>query len=241
MYRCPQNHDSETADFCSVCGAELSVAPVGPAAASTAAPAALPAAGAAASSGRACPDCGTPGESPGQVFCEVCGHNFHTGMSGVPPVTAAQPSSLAQGSSIPEATSLSSGKSPGAPLRWGVTVRVDSALYGVINPDAPVGQPPQVFSMFESENLIGRHAPGVRAHVPVHNDPGVSRRHAMLLRGPDGSLSIRDLGSANGTQLNGVDLVPGVDHTLKDGDAISLGAWTKIVIHAAKTATAVSS
>jgi pSer/pThr/pTyr-binding forkhead associated (FHA) protein len=54
----------------------------------------------------------------------------------------------------------------------------------------------------------------------------------MLLRSPDGGLSISDLGSANGTQLNGVDLVPGVAAPLKDGDSIGLGAWTRIVVHA---------
>jgi hypothetical protein len=35
--------------------------------------------------------------------------------------------------------------------------------------------------------------------------------------------------------LNGVDLVPGVAAPLKDGDAIALGAWTKIVVHAVRT------
>lgn len=221
MYKCPQNHDSETADYCSVCGAELAVTPV------AAAPAATAAAD-AGESGQPCPDCGTPSESPKQVFCEVCGHNFQTGSSGVPPIRAAP---------APAVTSAPAFATVGAPasVRWGVTVRVDPSLYGVTNPDAPVGQPPQVFSLFDAENLIGRHAPGVRAQVPVHNDSGVSRRHAMLVRSPDGGLSLSDLGSANGTQLNGVDLVPGVAAPLKDGDSIALGAWTKIVVHAVKT------
>jgi len=222
MYKCPQNHDSETADFCSVCGAELAVASVADAPAG-----ALSDAG--ESVGRHCPDCGTPSESPKQVFCEVCGHNFQTGSSGVPPIRAASTTAVGQVDSLPVAAA------PAASVRWGVTVRVDPSLYGVSNPEAPVGQPPQVFSLFEAESVIGRHAPGVRAQVPVHNDPGVSRRHAALVRGPDGGLSVSDLGSANGTQLNGVDLVPGVAVPLQDGDSIALGAWTKIVVHAVKT------
>jgi len=225
MYKCPQKHDSETADFCSVCGAELAAAPVAaPAGAPTTAPA-----DAGESVGRPCPDCGTPSESPTQVFCEVCGHNFQTGASGVPPIKASAPASgPVEGPSVAAAL-------PAASVRWGVTVRVDPSLYGVTNPDAPVEQPPQVFSLFDAESLIGRHAPGVRAQVPVHNDAGVSRRHAMLSRSPDGGLSVSDLGSANGTQLNGVDLVPGVAAPLKDGDAIALGAWTKIVVQAVRT------
>lgn len=231
MYKCPQNHESETADFCSVCGADMTAAGAGPAAPNSPSDAGAP-------GGRSCPDCGTPSETPNQVFCEVCGHNFQTGSSGVPPVTASMaPPAMAWR----PVESLPVAAAPAAPVRFGVTVQVDASLYGVANPDAPVGQPAQVFSIFQSESLVGRPAAGVRAHVPIHNDPGVSRRHAMLLRTPDGGLSVRDLGSANGTQLNGVDLVPGVAMPLKDGDFIALGAWTKIVITAAKTASAVSS
>jgi hypothetical protein len=161
----------------------------------------------------------------------VCGHNFQTGSSGVPPIRPGSASARASGPA--EAPPVAAAP-PAGSIRWGVTVRVDPSLFGVANPEAPVGQPPQVFSLFDAESLIGRNAPGVRAQVPVHNDAGVSRRHAMLLRGPDGGLSVSDLGSANGTQLNGVDLVPGVAAPLRDGDSIGLGAWTRIVVHAIK-------
>jgi hypothetical protein len=40
------------------------------------------------------------------------------------------------------------------------------------------------------------------------------------------------LNSANGTQLNGVDVLPGVDTPLGEGAAISIGAWTRITIRA---------
>jgi hypothetical protein len=55
---------------------------------------------------------------------------------------------------------------------------------------------------------------------------GVSRLHATLKVGPQ-RISIRDLGSSNGTRVNGQRIVPHVDYPLKPGDAVALG---KLVI-----------
>jgi len=48
--------------------------------------------------------------------------------------------------------------------------------------------------------LVGRRDDrnSIRPQIPVL-DPGVSRRHATLLRLPEGRLAITDLASANGT------------------------------------------
>jgi pSer/pThr/pTyr-binding forkhead associated (FHA) protein len=113
-----------------------------------------------------------------------------------------------------------------------VVVRVDASLGGQTDARAPVDQPPQTFTLFETENMIGREGTGVRLQVPIRNDAGVSRRHALLVRQPDGGLILRDLNSANGTQLNGVEVVPGVDMPLRDGDTIVVGAWTRIAVRA---------
>jgi hypothetical protein len=51
---------------------------------------------------------------------------------------------------------------------------------------------------------------------------GVSRLHAVL-RLIKNSIIIMDLGSSNGTYLNGNRLVPYVETTVKHGDAINLG------------------
>jgi hypothetical protein len=230
MFTCPQNHLSETPDYCSVCGLALAGGPaeVAPA------PAAPPA------TGGACPDCGTPRETSQQVFCEVCGYNFRTRTSGVPPVGGAAavppprvpaepPRPAPPAAALEEAAA--SGAAP-ARARWDVTVQVDPDLYGTHNSDAPAGQPPQTFTLFEAETLIGRAGTEVRVHVPVHGDAGVSRRQALLARRPDCSLVVRDLGSANGTQVNGKDIVPGVDTPLKDGDRIAVGAWTRLTVRA---------
>jgi hypothetical protein len=51
---------------------------------------------------------------------------------------------------------------------------------------------------------------------------GVSRLHAVLKR--DGTrVFVMDLGSSNGTYLNGKRLTPNVDHTLNHGDMLALG------------------
>jgi pSer/pThr/pTyr-binding forkhead associated (FHA) protein len=62
-------------------------------------------------------------------------------------------------------------------------------------------------------------------------DPGISRMHAMLIAAPDGTWSVLDPGSANGTQLNGREIATGDLVALHDGDRINLGAWTVISVH----------
>jgi hypothetical protein len=204
MPRCPDNHESETPDFCSVCGVEIVPA----------APGFVPAAGVG-------PTCGTIRESLGQAFCEGCGHNFRTATATANPVPVAVAPPLA---------------APAAPrLRWDVVVRVDPMLYGKPNDDAPVDQPVQTFTLFEVENLIGRAGTDVHVHVPIRSDPGVSRRQALLLRLPDGGLVLRDLNSANGTQVNGAEVVAGADVPLRDGDSIAIGAWTRLAVRALVT------
>ena len=61
-------------------------------------------------------------------------------------------------------------------------------------------------------------------------DPGVSRLHAVLTAGPDGTWSVNDAGSDNGMRVNGRDVPPREAVPLRDGDRIHLGAWTVITI-----------
>jgi|LakMenEpi03Aug12_release.lakeMendotaPanAssembly.Ray.scaffolds.fasta_scaffold485067_2 predicted component of type VI protein secretion system len=53
--------------------------------------------------------------------------------------------------------------------------------------------------------------------------PEVSRRHCLLTWN-DNQMLVRDLGSSNGTRLNGKPLRPGVDHVLEHGVTIELGS-----------------
>ncbi|CAN5918586.1 hypothetical protein BH11MYX2_BH11MYX2_12780 [soil metagenome] len=68
------------------------------------------------------------------------------------------------------------------------------------------------------------------------DDMSVSRAHAVVTAGP--KLSVRDLGSANGTRVGGVRLVADVTHPLRVGDAITVGAATMLVQPAAVVAAA---
>ena len=65
----------------------------------------------------------------------------------------------------------------------------------------------------------------------VINDDKVSRTHARVLRGADGSWIIRDLGSANGSWLTSKkgqrERLVG-DHVLREGDQVELGDKTRL-------------
>ncbi|MCS7071755.1 MAG: FHA domain-containing protein, partial [Anaerolinea sp.] len=58
-------------------------------------------------------------------------------------------------------------------------------------------------------------------------EKGVSRLHAAICR-QDETLTIVDMGSSNGTHLNGQRLIPDQPRVLRDGDEIRLG---KLVAH----------
>jgi pSer/pThr/pTyr-binding forkhead associated (FHA) protein len=62
-------------------------------------------------------------------------------------------------------------------------------------------------------------------------DPGISRLHAALIAAPDGNWAVLDPGSANGTRVNGREIVIGDQVALHNGDRINLGAWTAITVH----------
>ncbi len=71
------------------------------------------------------------------------------------------------------------------------------------------------FVLPAAEVVLGRD---LDADVPLA-DAQASRRHAALVPGADG-LRLRDLGSRNGTRVNGV---PETDAFLRDGDRIRIG------------------
>src|SRR3954469_16424178 len=69
-----------------------------------------------------------------------------------------------------------------------------------------------------SEFQIGRSAPG---YGSLGNDPELSRSHAKVTRTLQGELLIEDLGSTNGTEVNGT-LISGPT-LLNPGDTIVVG------------------
>lgn len=71
----------------------------------------------------------------------------------------------------------------------------------------------------EAELVLGRAA--AKDEARLGDDPETSRRHARLSRGADGDLTIEDLGSANGTFVNGK-RIDG-PRTLDLGDVVQMG------------------
>jgi DNA-binding CsgD family transcriptional regulator len=61
--------------------------------------------------------------------------------------------------------------------------------------------------------------------VVLSGEPTVSRQHAELVYDPDG-WSVRDLGSHNGTHVNGVRLAEGASRPVGPTDVIGLGTVT---------------
>lgn len=55
-------------------------------------------------------------------------------------------------------------------------------------------------------------------------DPSVSRRHATIVAGARGDTWLTDLGSTNGTFLNGERLAAQAPHRLEDGDRVRFGS-----------------
>lgn len=215
---CPNGHTSEEADYCSVCGAPM------------------PAAGAAgqpAAGVETCPSCGTPRAGPNARFCEVCRYDYEARAPGSPPLggAGAGPDSSGLTGAAPQAATTA--VDPVARAEWEVTILVDPSLDTDPDPEKP---PPsdagdRLFPIDLPEMLVGRRddAHHIRPEIPVF-DPGASRRHAHFLRLPEGRLAIVDLASANGTAVNGEELVAGQRRELQDGDAVTLGRWTRIKV-----------
>src|SRR6476660_2286434 len=54
-------------------------------------------------------------------------------------------------------------------------------------------------------------------------DVSVSSRHAQLTLDDSGDYILRDIGSTNGTELNGKEIAPETNHKLQDGDKVRFG------------------
>ena len=229
---CPKGHASTEIDFCSECGAKMP----GVAAASLHSAGATSNSGGAAKSVGACPDCGATRDAG--TFCEVCGHNFVTGARGEIPVRTADPVDAPAATRAAAIPAAADAPEP-APTRaqvWTVVASVDPSLRGEDSPEAPVGFAPVAIELQARASLIGRRSEtrAIFPEISLDRDDAVSHRHALLQRGDDGSLALRDIGAANGTRVNGKDVEPLKDVPLEDGDEITLGHWTRLTVRAVR-------
>lgn len=91
-----------------------------------------------------------------------------------------------------------------------------------------VGTPATLQVQVHEAMIIGRSDPqrGVYPDVDLgpHNaqSRGVSRKHAIIIA-KDNRITVKDLGSVNGTRLNGRTLVAGQEYRLRHGDELDIG------------------
>lgn len=88
--------------------------------------------------------------------------------------------------------------------------------------------PGRHFSLEEGENLVGRWDPDQGAFPEIDLDDEdldakVSRKHAVVVRRGE-RVSVADIGSLNGTAVNGRPLAPEEVVDLKVGDIVSFGS-----------------
>jgi hypothetical protein len=237
-YSCPKGHASTESDFCSECGAKI----LGIAEAPSVTPVAV--ATQADSMLQSCPDCATVHDLANGDFCEICGYNFVTGAHGELPLATKPPletATVKQGAlDNPSTPGLDPAIAPSTLTnpKWQVEITVDPSLR---HPDSPL--PPEqaaiVLPLDQISHLIGRNSElrAIHPEIALDFDDAVSHRHALLTLQPDGSLILRDIGSSNGTKLNGSEIKAMVDMPVQEGDEITLGHWTniKLVKHSTRT------
>jgi FHA domain len=225
--QCPNGHVSTDTEWCDTCGAKIGgAADVPQAASAPSASASSAPPPVAAGEPMPCPHCAAMNDE-NSLFCEECGYDFTTGQRPAEP---------------PPAPSDSVPSAPTGPP-WVVVIEVDAEWYAVKGALADQALPTPSSSTVQLAKhtaLIGRSS---RSHVAnpeiaIDGDTGVSRRHAQLVRDRD-ALTLIDLSSTNGTFVLRGDtavsddiepLAPGVPATLRDGDRIYVGAWTRLTV-----------
>lgn len=245
-YKCPKGHESTESDYCSECGAkiqgssELAIAAKSlTSTLSQQIPQAV----------ITCPDCTAPHDYDSGDFCEICGYNFVTGAHGELPPVGIIPAPVAEtvnqatitsvdtsvvDSLTPDSIPSSAGEETAVALE--IIAIIDPSLGDKDSPPPPTNQPPITFQLDKPSNLIGRTSDrrGIHPEISLDFDDAVSHRHALLICQPEGTLIVRDIGSTNGTRLNGVELAAMFDTPIKEGDELTLGHWTRIAVRRRK-------
>lgn len=234
---CPNGHPAaDDLDYCDECGSRIDPgAPVPPPVASAA----------PASATWTCPQCQT---SQGlSRFCEACGEPNTEHPDHIP--SAAQSTRPATAAPIDDSSAPATDPGPesdgtDAPA-WTLTATADRAFFERMQahngPDAarlvfPVVYPPRQFALDRDQIFIGRRSRsrGIDPDIDLSaapEDSAVSHNHAAIIA-TDGGWALVDIGSSNGTYLNGSlePLVPNQPVVLSAGDRIHLGAWTTLTV-----------
>ncbi len=188
------------------------------------------------------------------IFCERCGYDFITGSM---PAATSPPPGAADTMGL---TSSPSGGPPSSPTsvpsvldadgrladgsgRVLIDIALDRDYFASVVTEGEVALPSLVptdqrLELHGTELHIGRTSAsrGIHPTVDVEaltGDPAVSSQHAVLRIGADGSASIVDVGSTNGTfvgSYSGDPITQGVAVDLPPGLPVYLGAWTRLAL-----------
>lgn len=152
-----------------------------------------------------CENCGKANPE-NEAYCYSCGHILPAGLAAI--ATSALPDANVK-----------------AQLRWGTAYFGEESLLRIHVRD--VNQVLEV--IFHDQLVLGRAVGDVNPDVDLTpynaQDLGVSRRHVKLTRESE-TLMVQDLGSINGTFLNGQRLLPYQPRVLRNDDDLVLGRLT---------------
>jgi hypothetical protein len=164
-----------------------------------------------------CPACGEK-YRPGTLFCSECGEYLVTG--GTLQTDPLPEDELPESKASPWASESDAPADTETPLP--LRIKIESSGRQVelpSNSELLVGRLDADNAIFPDLDLTSDYA----------LQDGISRRHCVLhLQGT--AYLVEDLGSSNGTYLNGKRLTPHLLHVLKDGDELQLGRAVLTVI-----------
>ena len=222
-FTCPRGHLSASDDYCSVCG----VRNPGPAVLADVRT------DQESSAESVCLVCGVPRDGTDR-YCVNCGYDFERDEPFVPPASAerqvngiAPASASAPTPAQASASAVAPATAPSAPSL------VLLASVNTMRFDEP-GSPPPPSDLSERTFILDRHSivigrEGGSLDIPIHGDPYISRRHAEIVW-MGSAWGIRDLGSTNGTRINGVPLEGSEVKLLAPDDVIELGFFTQLTV-----------
>ncbi len=161
-----------------------------------------------------CTNCGEDNRE-GMLFCEICGYSITSATQGQATIPTRRIDDESD-DSIAKAT-------------WGAArfKQGSSIVIHVRDSDEPVTVLPAKRIVFGRSDNNSTVIPDVDFAAYGAVEKGVSRQHAALEVNED-TLMLLDVGSSNGTYLNGQRLLPNQPRVLRDGDEVRLG---KLVAH----------
>jgi predicted component of type VI protein secretion system len=183
---------------------------------------------------KACPHCGTAAPAGG-TFCDNCGEPLQAATAA--PADAQSSSAGAQASAAAPAaagvddaskapTAALGGPSAGPGIEFDLTGPTATSRYTLQGDEATIGRLDAEAGIYPQIDFDGNDIVmegGQRVHA-------VSRRHGRIFREGD-VLKFEDLGSTNGSTLNGAAVLAKDPQPLKDGDTIILGRTCRIAVH----------